>query len=388
LVLANPTGTDPGFIARISPLGFVGGLLGAIDLTSSPREGVPLERLNKPDAFKRISLVNPIVTINPKTGAVSGFAKLSVGSDYPSWIKEPTEFDVEVTSTQLDHWTGDISLFGVLRADFELTLKYDTPALESSLSPVFAPPGGFAGARQRLRAILVENVPGVDLTSPARALETLLQAAAAGTVDSSAFSAAVIKEIGQSIPAGADVASLKRALSQFVDGLTHPGYEAHGKVRIGRLPISTVSARSSGGKTPTKSFAAAGVIVVPPGTVARVPAPAAGATYQRITPEGTLSATVAALPTLSIEAINQHRPLVEQIPIYSYGEVTYTRSVGKDVKVGVRLTVNVSTPEIPTLAKLLRTGVVTPNPQEEQPGAPPPPASPPPNVSLSIFGSF
>jgi len=388
LVLANPTGTGPGFIARISPQGFVGALLGVIDLTSSPREGVPLERLSEPDAYKRISLVNPIVSINPRTGAVSGFAKLSVGSDYPSWLKEPTELDVEVTSTQLDHWTGDISLYGVLRADFELTLKYNTHQIESSLSPVFAPPGGLAGARERFRAILIESVPGIDLTSPIRSLETLLQAAAAGTLDGAAFSAAVIKELGQSIPAGANLANLKKALAQLGDELAHPGYDADAKVRIGRLPISTVSARSSGGKTPIKSFSAAGVIVVPPGTVARVPAPAAGATYQRITPEGTLSATVAALPSLSIEAINQHRPLVEQIPIYTYGEVTYTRNVGKDAKVGVRLTVNVSTPEIPTLAKLLRTGVAAPSPQQEQPGAPAPPASPPPNVMLSIFGSF
>lgn len=151
------------------------------------------------------------------------------------------------------------------------------------------------------------------------------------------------------------------------------------------MPVTSFRASSTGAATPTTSSLAYGVIIVPPGSLARVPAPALGVTASRTTPRDSYSLTTAALPSISDEAISQGKPPLEQFPIYSYAEVTYTRKVSKDLELGLRLNVNLATPDIPRLGRVFSGG--GPTPPAYSPGGNNSPARPP-NVGLPVVGTF
>jgi len=125
-------GTAPRFFVDLGPRTLVGGLLGNIDLHSSTRPGTPPDDVSE-GSRSRISLVNPVLRLDPSVGRLSGSAVLSIGSEYPPAFKGPTEVDVRIASTELGEFSGELG-YGPLQGNFELSLRYDTARLGRSLA--------------------------------------------------------------------------------------------------------------------------------------------------------------------------------------------------------------------------------------------------------------
>jgi hypothetical protein len=394
------TGSGPTFSLSLSPRHLMGALLGNIDLYTWTRPGTPTDLAIDPDTQARISLVNPIIRYNPSLGILRGSATLSVGSDYPTVLKAPTELDVRFESTALGQFSGSIGL-GPLQSHFDLRLHYDTSRLETAVAPVFAPQGGFAGFSQDLQAILSATVPGFRASSASAAIQSLWQSLVAGNIDASQFASRAIRLLGRSIPAGADIEGLRAALSSLANEALHPGFSLRGSLRLFGIPLTGFLAEApttvpldrplAGAPTafPLSSFAG-GFVLAPPGSITDIAVPALGVTASSFGESSGSSATAAFLPSLGLDAISRGDPLVNQFPVYAYAEISHVRRITDGLDLGVRITAQMSTPELfgPTNPELDPAEALSRSIQDFQSAQGGPPALSTPNLGLTIFGEF
>ncbi|MGB8507342.1 MAG: DUF4157 domain-containing protein, partial [Pyrinomonadaceae bacterium] len=231
----------PSFVVDLSPRMFVAHLLENIDLSTSATPGTPPGAENLPENISRVSLLNPTIYFNPATRRLSGTATLSVASSYPAVLHAPNEFSVTFDSTELGAFSGSLG-YGPAHLDFTLNLHYDTARLEQALRPAFAPQGGFDGFWQRFQIILRQTIPNARFEGVSEALQLLLRSLISGNIRGEAFAARTLELIASSIPEGVSPESVRTAVTQFANEMTHPGFTAGGTLRIGSLPISTFSA--------------------------------------------------------------------------------------------------------------------------------------------------
>jgi hypothetical protein len=343
----------PRFDLRVSPGLLTAGILENIDLDVSPRPGTPPYANSRPENQKRITLINPILTFDPSARTLRGHAVLSVGGDYPPQLKGPTEINVDIEATEIGKFSGDLT-YGPLDAHFTLKLHYDSDRLENALKQSFNPEGGLSGFRNDLETIISDTFPGIDLSSASAGLHSALQDLLSGKIEGTELAERVVALIARSIPAGASVDCLKQTLRRFASELKHPGFSATGGVRLFGLPLSHFDASAPTTvplahpllNAPAKfplTTSQYGVILTPPGALSSVSLPAPGASYSSFDRKSGLSATIAALPTLSTSAISAGEGPLKEFPVVSYGEVSYVRRFNQNLELGVRLTVSVST---------------------------------------------
>ncbi len=389
----------PTFVADISPRLLAGTLLGNLDLYTWTRPGTPVEDVD-PETQARIALVNPRISFDPSAGTLRGRATLSVGSDYPPALKAPTELDVSFESSELGQFRGRLG-FGPLEANISLRLRYQTGRLEHSLSPVFAPRGGFAGLWPRLQSILRDTVPGLRLGSASAALRSLYGTLRAGEIEAAEFATRTIALLAESIPPEADLDALRTALSDFADVVLHPGFSAGGSLRLFGVPLTGFSAEAATTQPLERplpgapaafpiSGLAGGVILAPPGSIKETAVPALGFTGFSFGERSGTAGTLAALPSLSTSAISRGEPLLNQFPVYAYGELSHVRRITDGLDLGVRVTLQISTPELfgsteapDDPAAALSQSIL--DFQEAQGGTP---ASAVPNLGVTVFGEF
>jgi hypothetical protein len=346
----------PSFVLDLNPDLFMATILQRIDLTTSTLPGTPPGREGEEGNQSHISLVHPRLFFNPRTGQISGRATLTVPTGYPPAISADTEFPLEFHSTDLGQIAGELR-YGPLHLDFSVQLHYDTARLEAAVRPSFAPAGGFAGFWSRLQSILRATVPGADLSGMADSLQLLLRSVISGTLDAEQFAARTIELIAQSIPSGVSTESLRTALTQLANEITHPGFTARGRLRLGPVPLSTFSIEAPttvplsvpvyGAATPFPStISAGGVVLAPPGSITDIAVPAFGYSRSSFGATSGTSITAALLPTLSPSAISSGQPLIRQFPVYAYAEVSHVRRVASGLDLGVRATLQISTPDL------------------------------------------
>jgi Domain of unknown function (DUF4157) len=356
LTNALGVGTAPRFVLDMSPHGLIGTILDNVDLSVSTTPGTPPEREPAPENIQRLSLVRPMIWLDPGSGRLTGLATLQVPTGYPLTVRSATELDVRIESSQLGQFQGQISL-GPVHADFQLRLRYDTARLEQSLRPVLSPAGGFAGAWERFQNILRSTVPGIRVDSVSDALQTALRALLGGQVDGGAFVDQTLDLIRSSAPANVSLEDVRTAITGLAAELTHPGFTLSGSLGLGGLPLSTFNADA-----PTTlplrrpllgapaafplTYSAGGIILAPPGSITDITVPALGYTRSSFGATSGTAFTAAALPTLSPSAISAGRPFAEQFPVYAYAELSYVRRVGDSVDLGVRLTAQISTAQL------------------------------------------
>ncbi len=401
LTNALDVGAGPAFVADLDPHLFVGHILGELDLSSSPRAGTPEGRLTEPGAQQRTRLRNTLLRLDTATGRIRGSAKLLVGSEYPETFKSPMEVDVEIESTELGAFTGRLG-YGPLHADFTLKLSYDRSRLERAASPVFAPEGGFAGFWSRLDAIVRGAAPGIDLSGSAGdSLMSLVREVLAGRFNGEQFAIQTLSLLGQSIPATADLAQLKKALSELAEEFSHPGFHLVGGVGLGPVPLShfevtaptTRPLRRPLLNAPTSfpsTISAYGTVIAPAGSITQVPVPAFGGLYSRFGEREGFSAIGGLLPTISPESISSGAPLAAQFPVFLFAEVSYVRRVSDSLDLGVRVSGQLSTPQLlppqaPSTDPVQRFGDFqkayqdASNPQQKLSV---------PNIGVTVFGRF
>jgi len=401
LTNAIGVGSAPGFVLDLSPRLLVLSLLDNIDLSVSTRPGTPEGAEARPENQQRVSLLRPRLTFDPASGRLRGTAVLSVGSEYPPSMHGPTDLDVEIESTELGQFTGRLG-YGPLSADFSLRLHYDTGRLERALSPVFAPQGGFAGFWARFQAIMRDVAPGVPLEGRLADVRALFDALVAGQVQVGPFVTRTLALLGSSIPAGADLARLRAALGQLATEATHPGFSLSGGLRLGPVPLTAFRAEAPttvplarpllGAPTSFPlSYTAGGVVIAPPGAITSTAVPALGVSHSSFGERTGTSLTTALLPTLSTTAIGEGRPLVEQFPVYAYAELSHVRRITQDFDLGVRITAQVSTPELfgaPAAAPTDPAARLQQQILQYREAAGGTGTAPPANLGLTVFGRF
>lgn len=91
-----------------------------------------------------IKLMNPIVTIDPQSGMLTGSAVVSLAEDHPLFQKYPTNIQVHFRSTSVHFRLTSVSKgnvhgsYGPFGADLTLTFSYDTDALRQVLKAAAA----------------------------------------------------------------------------------------------------------------------------------------------------------------------------------------------------------------------------------------------------------
>jgi hypothetical protein len=392
----------PSFVLDLNPDIFMATILQNIDLTTSTSPGTPPGREGEAAYQDHISLVNPRLFFNTRTGQISGRAILSVPSGYPRPLRPYNEFPVEFQSTDLTQFTGQLS-YGPVHLNFSLNLHYDTARLEEAVRPAFAPTGGFAGFWGRFQAILRRTVPGERLGSIADSLQALLRSIMNGTLDAGEFATQTIQLIAQSVPAGVSPEALRTALTQLANEITHPGFSVSGSLRLGPVPLSTFSA-SAPTTVPLPhpllgapaSFpittSAGGVVLAPPGSITDIAVPALGYSYSSFGATAGTSFTSALLPTLSPSAISAGQPFVRQFPVYAFAEVSHVRRITTGFDLGVRATLQVSTPDfagrLPPSADPVERFRQTHQDYLDASNRTSAPTPSVPNIGLSVFGRF
>ncbi len=393
-------GSSSMFNVSLGPQQMIGALLGNLDLYSWTRPGTPTDLAIDPATQARISLVNPVVSYNPSLGVLRGSAILSVGSGYPEILKAPTELNVSFESNELGHFSGRIG-FGPLVSDFNLRLHYATERLEQAVSPAFAPQGGFSGFMANLRTILRASVPGIRLGRFSESIQTFWRSLVGGNIDGAQFASRILDLLAGSIPASADVDALRTALANLANEITHPGFSLSGSLGLFGIPITGFSAEAPttvplersllGAPAPFPlSFSAGGIILAPPGSITDVAVPALGASYTSFDESSGTSATIAALPSISTDAISLGDPFVNQFPVYAYAEVSHVRRINDGLDLGVRVTVQVSTPELfsPAQQEFNFDDALTRTIQDYQSAQTGTSALTTPNIGATLFGRF
>jgi hypothetical protein len=357
LTNALSAGAGPAFVLNIDPHQFVGSFLGDLVLSSYPAEGTPLERSDDPAMQQRVLLRNVIVRLDPSSGRLRGSGKLLVPTQYPPTIAQPTELDVQIESTELGAFSGRLGL-GPLHADFQLRLHYDLGRFERAAAPVFAPEGGFTGFWSRLQGILRASTPGISLEGSAGdQLMAIVREVLAGRINGQLFATQTLALLGKSIPATADLAALRRSLSELAEEFSHPGFTLRGGVGLGPIPLSRFSIEAPTTRplaspllgAPTaypSTISAYGTVIAPAGNITSVPVPAFGGLYSRYNERYGFSAIGGLLPTISTTAISAHEPAVNQFPVYVFAETSYVRRATRSLDLGIRLSLQTSTPEL------------------------------------------
>ncbi len=403
LTNALSVGAGPTWILDLSPDALVGTILGNVDLSVSSVPGTPPDHDPSPANTARISLVRPIIRLDPRTGKLHGWATLQVPTGYPLTISTPTEISVEIESSELGQFSGRLG-YGPLHADFQLRFHYDTGRFESALRPALAPQGGMVGLWSRFQQVLTDTVPGIQLTSVSDGLQSALRALTSGQIRSAQFVTRTVDLIRSSVPANVSWDSVRTALRQFAEELTHPGFALSGGLGLFGLPLSTFHAEAPttvplarpllGAPTPFPlTYSAGGVILAPPGSITDISVPAFGYARSAFGATSGSALTIAALPTLSPESISAGRPVVNQFPVYAYAEFSYVRRVSESVDLGVRLTAQVSTPQLfgtpeqPSADPAERFGQLRDQYLEatQQTSTPAPML---PNFGLTLYGNF
>jgi Domain of unknown function (DUF4157) len=356
LTNALSVGTEPSYVLDLSPRLFVASILGNINLQSGTAQGTPPDSPVSAENQANLSLVNPLITLNPTTGKLWGRAILSVPTGYPLTMAAPTEVSVEIDSTELGAFRGKLG-YGPLVADFTLKLKYDTDRLEGVISPVFAPQDGIAGFWMRLRGILQNTIPEIEIDNVADTLKSILRSLQHGTVQIPKFISQTLSLVKSSIPPSANLDNIHTALREFATEISHPGFSLNGRLRLGSLSLSGFSATAPTTQPLERPLldapaafplttTAYGVIVAPPGSLFPMSVPAFGATHSSFGATNGFSATGAFVPSLSPAAITAGESLARQFPVYAYAEISYVQRVNKSLDLGVRLTAQASTPEL------------------------------------------
>jgi hypothetical protein len=290
--ITNALGLGPGptFIVDVAPRLLLGHIMQNVDLMSWTRPGTPPSRAADPATQARISLVNPSVKLDPTSGRLHGWATLQVGSDYPPWVKDPSNITVEIESTQPGRFTGDLR-YGPIVSNFTLTLNYDTRHLQESLSSTLR------GGGLSLESLRSENpYPGFTLTGGLR-----------------------LRLPGQvSLPLAG-----YRAETATTKPLSHPLLGAPAP-----FPLT---------------YSTGGVIMAPPGGMFPMAVPALGYTRSSYGERSGYSVTAAALPLVSPSAISAREPLGNQFPVYAYVELSYVGRVSQRLDLGARLVIQQST---------------------------------------------
>lgn len=285
--LGRPFGMP--FMLNLSPQLISLHLLNSLVLQSSTRPGTPIEAAHEPQNQAQIRLEDPSLLWHPSTGRLNAFGTLAVDSTYPAGLVDPLEIDVAIASNQIGVFSGTArTLGGALTSDFNLRLHYKADRLAERVRSAFTPEGG----------------PGEVATE-----------------------------------------------------ITHPGFTLGGTVRLAGLPIAGFSATApttvpldnpiigAPAAFPIR-LTSGGIIIAPAGTVSDISVPALGYNYSNFDAEAGTSFTSALLPKLSLEAISEGRPALEQFPVFAFAEFTHARRITDDVDIGVRLTVQISSPEV------------------------------------------
>jgi len=293
--VTNALGLGPGptFIVDVAPRLLLGHIMQNVDLVTWTRPGTPPERAGDPPSQARISLINPTVTLDPASGRIRGRATLSVGSDYPLRLKDPTDIAVAVESTRPGSFTGDLR-YGPLVSNFELTLHYDTGRLEQALVSTLGRGEGVSSALSAAGSELTH--PGFTLSGGLR-----LRLPGRGSLPLSSYRA----EAPTTMP-----------LAHRLLGAPAP------------FPLS---------------YSAGGIIMAPPGGMFDFAVPAFGYTRSSFGERSGVSATAALLPTLSPRAISAREPFGNQFPVYAYVELSYVQRVSRRLDLGARLVIQQST---------------------------------------------
>lgn len=401
-------GSGPTFVLDASPELLVANILQTVDLYTWTRTGTPPGAELKPENKARISLTNPRVTLDPRSGRLRGSARLFVGSDYPPSISAPTEIDVEIEATELGQFSGQLGL-GPLHTDFTLRLNYDTGRLEEALCPVAVSEAGLSGLWNRFQIVLRDAIPGIKFDGLSNALQSLLSSIITGELQVTEFVTRTIDLIREGIPAGTDLDGLRTALLQFATEITHPGFTLSGSLGLDIPLLGTLPLTGFRAVAPTTvplaqpllgapsafplSFTAGGVIIAPPGSISETAVPALGVTRSSFGEESGLSGTAALLPRLSTTAISAGEPIVNQFPVFTYAEISSVRRISENLELGLRLTVQVSTPELFGPAKRESgdlgeqlTRILQDYQESTQQGTSSTPVTP--NVGLTLFGRF
>ncbi len=357
LTNALDVGSGQPYVLDLDPHQFVATLLGELDLSSSPRAGTPEGRLTERSAQQRTRLKNTQLRLDTKTGRIRGTATMLVGSEYPETLKDPTEVDVSIESSELGKFDGRLG-YGPLHADFKLTLSYDRSRLERAARPVFAPSGGFAGFWSELARILHGAAPGINLSGSAGdGLMSLVREVLAGRFNGEQFAIQTLALLGQSIPATADRAQLQKALKELGEEFSHPGFHLVGGLSLGPVPLSHFEVTAPTTRpisrpllgAPTKfpsTISAYGTVIAPAGSITDIPVPAFGGLYSRFDEKQGFSAIGGLLPTISPDSISAGKPFAAQFPVFLFAEVSYVRRVSDSLDLGVRVSGQLSTPQL------------------------------------------
>jgi len=289
--MTNALGLGPGptFIVDVAPRLLLGHIMQSVDLMTWTRPGTPPASSGDPASQARISLVNPSVKLDPTSGRIHGWATLEVGSDYPPWVKDPSDIGVEIESTQPGRFTGDLR-YGPIVSSFTLTLNYDTKKLERSFSSMLQ-----HGAPSLEGLAAAAPYPGFTLTGGLR-----------------------LRLPGLSLPLAG-----YRAETSSTKPLSHPLLGAPAP-----FPLT---------------YGAGGIIMAPPGGMFPMAVPALGYTRSSFGERSGYSVTAAALPLISPSAISAREPLGNQFPVYAYVELSYVRRVSQRLDLGARLVIQQST---------------------------------------------
>jgi hypothetical protein len=350
-------GSGPSFVVNLDPRQLVGTFLGDLVLSSSSAEGTPPHLVGTRGAQQRTLLRDVVLRLDTNSGLLRGRGTLVVPTGYPGTFKSPTEIDVEIQSSELGVFSGRLG-YGPLHADFSLRLHYDVSRLERAAGPVFAPQGGFTGFWSRLMGILHASAPGLQLQGPiGDQMMTIVRDAMGGRINGELFAEQTLALLVKSIPATADMAALRRALSELASEFTHPGFTLTGGLGLGPIPLSRYSIEAPttrplahplpGAPTAFPSTVSAyGTVIAPAGNITSVPVPAFGGLYSRFDERSGFSVIGGLLPSLSTTAISAHQPAVDQFPVYAFAEASYVRRASSALDLGVRLTIQTSTADL------------------------------------------
>ena len=201
------------------------------------------------------------------------------------------------------------------------------------------------------------QLPASDLSGSAGdGLMSLVREVLAGRFNGVQFATQTLALLGQSIPATADLAQLRKALEELGQEFSHPGFHLVGGLGLGPVPLSHFEVTAPTTRpiprplpgAPTNfpsTIGAYGTVIAPAGSITQVPVPAFGGLYSRFNEREGFSAIGGLLPTISPESISAGRPFAAQFPVYLFAEVSYVRRVSDSLDLGVRVSGQVSTPQ-------------------------------------------
>ncbi len=348
-------------VLDIGAAGIVFSMMDRIDLHTWTREGVPPGRALDPKTQARIALVNSQLQLSPTSGEISGWAKLSIGSDYPPHLITPTVVDAQVRTTGLGRLRGRIG-YGPLAADFTMKLQYDTTRIKRAIEP--ATSGTPLEIGTRLAAIVGGVTRGRLRGIDANTLRDWLGSVARRDMSLDEFQECATTLLTTRLGPNAEVGLLLTALRNLANELAHPGFRLTGSAGfdpwglLGGVRLPTGFRASAPTTVPRKlplltaptsfpiSYLAGGVIPTPPGSLFDVPALGIGATGAAFGERTGGAFTAAFLPRLDPDAISEKLSGWNKFPVHAYVELSGVTRVSEGLELGLRFTAQISTAEL------------------------------------------